>query len=465
MMKDCPKCGAVCNDNAKFCSDCGYSFDTVAGPEPDDTISSGKTADSASKTHGVLRLTYLPAKEKDNSPVEVSLDGDYLGFLECDSTKSFPVEFGKHTIKLENDSITRTKEIEITEQDPLMALRFSMGSQSKKTRSDPVPKKKSKHLVSKILCTVLVLLAAFAQFTTKGTSAPAPRPTSTPKPVTAVQGVDAPAQEAASAQEVTEAPSAVPDRSVSNSSDEAIDEAVIFDQEGIRITAKSIDRSNLFGPELKLLIENDSGTGITVQTRYASVNGYMVETMMSADVANGKKVNSGLVFSNSDLKEAGISTIADMQFCFHIFDANTWDTIIDSRPIDIQTAEAQTYNYTFDNSGVTCYNENGIKIVAKGLAQDTSLFGPSVLVYIENNRSDAITVQVRDVSVNGYMVESMFSSDIAPGKKSIDTITFLGSDLTENGITDISEADMYFHIFNAVSWDAIVDTAPVTLRF
>lgn len=32
-------------------------------------------------------------------------------------------------------------------------------------------------------------------------------------------------------------------------------------------------------------------------------------------------------------------------------------------------------------------------MVAKGLAQDTSLFGPSVLVYIENNRSDAITVQ------------------------------------------------------------------------
>lgn len=106
-----------------------------------------------------------------------------------------------------------------------------------------------------------------------------------------------------------------------------------------------------------------------------------------------------------------------------------------------------------------------LSMVAKGLAQDTSLFGPSVLVYIENNRSDAITVQVRDVSVNGYMVESMFSSDIAPGKKSIDTITFLGSDLTENGITDISEADMYFHIFNAVSWDAFVDTAPVTLRF
>jgi len=24
---------------------------------------------------------------------------------------------------------------------------------------------------------------------------------------------------------------------------------------------------------------------------------------------------------------------------------------------------------------------------------------------------------------------------------------------------------MYFHIFNAVSWDAIVDTAQVTLRF
>jgi hypothetical protein len=99
------------------------------------------------------------------------------------------------------------------------------------------------------------------------------------------------------------------------------------------------------------------------------------------------------------------------------------------------------------------------------LTTDTSLFGPSIKVYIENNRNDAITVQARDVSVNGFMVEAIFSSDIAPGKKCMDTITFMRSDLTENGITDINEVDLYFHIFSAETWNEIVDTQPIKLTF
>ena len=32
-MKDCPKCGAICNDNAKFCSDCGYVCAEICTPQ------------------------------------------------------------------------------------------------------------------------------------------------------------------------------------------------------------------------------------------------------------------------------------------------------------------------------------------------------------------------------------------------------------------------------------------------
>ena len=39
------------------------------------------------------------------------------------------------------------------------------------------------------------------------------------------------------------------------------------------------------------------------------------------------------------------------------------------------------------------------------------------------------------------------------------------SDLTENGITDINEVDLYFHIFSAETWNEIVDTQPIKLTF
>ena len=82
----------------------------------------------------------------------------------------------------------------------------------------------------------------------------------------------------------------------------AIEETVLVDESGIKITAKSLDLNGFLGPEVKLLIENNSGQDLTFQCRNTSVNGDMAEPMMSVDVSNGKKANDSLVVTNSDLE-------------------------------------------------------------------------------------------------------------------------------------------------------------------
>ncbi len=244
-----------------------------------------------------------------------------------------------------------------------------------------------------------------------------------------------------------------------------IEEAVVFDQGGIKITAKSFNPKGTFGPEIKMLIENDSAKPITVQSRNTSVNGYMIETMMSADVAAGKKANDSLTLLQSDLETAGITTVADIEFSFHIFDSDTWDTIVDSDVVRVETSAAEGFTYTYDDSGNQVYNDKGVEIVVKGLSESGSWLGPAVVVYIYNFGSRDITVQARDVSINGFMVDSIFSCDVVANKHAIDTITFLSNDLEENGIERIENIDLYFHGFDMDSWDTIVDTAPVTISF
>lgn len=251
----------------------------------------------------------------------------------------------------------------------------------------------------------------------------------------------------------------------SSAPETTIEEAVLLDQGGIKITAKSFNAKGTFGPEIKLLIENDSAKSITVQSRNTSVNGYMVETMMSADVAAGKKANDSLTIMRSDLETAGISTVADIEFSFHIFDSTTWDTIIDSDMVKIETSAAEGFTYSYDDSGDQVYNDNGVEIVVKGLSESGSWLGPAVVVYIYNSGSRDVTVQARDVSINGFMVESVFSSDVVAGKHAMDTITFLSSDLESNGIEKIESIELSFHVFDMSSWDTIVDTAPVTINF
>lgn len=243
-----------------------------------------------------------------------------------------------------------------------------------------------------------------------------------------------------------------------------ISETVLVDEAGVKITAKSLEATWAGGAEIKLLIENNSGKNLTFQCRNSSVNGYMVDTMMSVDVADGKKANDSLTFMSSDMESCGIDTIADMEFSFHIYDEE-WETYLDTDTIQIKTSIADSFEYTYDDSGELAYEGNGVKVVIKGLSEDGSFFGPGIVVYIENTGDKDVTVQVRDVSVNGFMVDPLFSCDVLAGKHAVDAITFMSSDLEENEITAIEDVELYFHIYDKDGWNTIVDTEVINITF
>jgi hypothetical protein len=243
-------------------------------------------------------------------------------------------------------------------------------------------------------------------------------------------------------------------------SEVTIEEAVVFDQNDIKITVKSLNTKGSTGPEIKLLIENNSTKNISVQARNTSVNGYMTETFFSADVAAGKKANDKITLYRSDLNAAGITTIADIELSFHIFDSGTWDTIYDSEPVCIKTSASEGFEYFYDDSGNQVYNDKDVQIVVKGLAENKS-----ILLYIYNSNKKDITVQARDFSINGFMIDPYFSCDVVSGKHAITTITFLSSELEENEIEAIETVELSFHIYDMETWDTIVDTAPITINF
>lgn len=245
-----------------------------------------------------------------------------------------------------------------------------------------------------------------------------------------------------------------------------IEQQVVFEQDGIIITATGIDlKGSFMGPEIKFLIENKSEKKLTVQARNVSVNGYMVDTSMSVEVSPGKKANDSLTIIKSSIKECGIEDIAYADFSFHIFNSDSWSDSIDTEMIHVETSCANSYTQSYDDSGEVICESNGIKIISRGISEDTSIMGPSLALYIENNSEDAITIQARNVSINGFMVQTVFSCEVMPGKKAIDAVTFMKSDIEENQIKSIDEVEISFHVFKTNGWDTIQDTDPVTIKF
>ena len=87
--------------------------------------------------------------------------------------------------------------------------------------------------------------------------------------------------------------------------------------------------------------------------------------------------------------------------------------------------------------------------------------GPEINILIEITPGSRLFVQARNTV---YMVEPVFSCDVAPGKKANDSITFTGSDLQKCGIEVIARVELVFHVFNTDSWATVFDSEPVVIE-
>lgn len=109
--------------------------------------------------------------------------------------------------------------------------------------------------------------------------------------------------------------------------DVTLAETVLFDQDGIRITATGLSTDSLFDPELNLLVENDSAQNIVVQPNYCMVNGYMMTDLLYSDLAPHSHAVDTLTLLGSELEDNHIDTITDAELSLQITDADYYQTI------------------------------------------------------------------------------------------------------------------------------------------
>lgn len=235
-----------------------------------------------------------------------------------------------------------------------------------------------------------------------------------------------------------------------------IEETILYDANDIKVTVTGFDSDALLGPELQLLIENNSAQNYVIQADYCVVNGYMIMDLLSADVAAGKKSNESMTFLSSTLERCGIDTITDIRIDLKVISPDTYQTVFSMGEATLQTSAAGRYTQTYNDSGVELYNENGIRVVAMGVADD--LLGKSVLFYVENNSDQHIAVSGDNVSVNGFMMTELMYSDCVPNARDVAEMTLLSSELEQNGITDITEIDLTLRISDVDTFQTIAET-------
>lgn len=213
--------------------------------------------------------------------------------------------------------------------------------------------------------------------------------------------------------------------------------------------------SNFDGEQALLVeVENSSNETVYVSVGDTTINGLSVQSgAWSIDgISPGKRkvVSMNLASMQSYQEILGLSEVGSVTYSIEVMDTDL-DTLAVPQTI---TFSVPSSTASYDASGTEIYQENGIRIVSKGLVEDDFKYSDDihVLLLVENNSSELLRFDIDydSVSVNGYMTDFFCYGTKAPaGGVTVLDVELRGSSLDDNGISsmeDIVEVEMTVEI-------------------
>lgn len=245
-------------------------------------------------------------------------------------------------------------------------------------------------------------------------------------------------------------------------------EEELYNQNGIRVVSEALITDESGEEKMLLEIVNDSSELVYVSSSDIGINGLMVysATWESDSINPGTHRIMEMPISSLLDKEYwdafGITEIGEFVLSLTVKDAD-YDEIIEPQEICVKISEEPI---TVDVFGEEVYNENGIRIISKGLFEDSSEYIDDVymMFMVENNYSETISVEddYGSLSLNDYMLDfySVYMTEVPSGKSAIIKVVLYDSSLEENsisGIEDINKAEISFVIRKDGSYDPIAE--------
>ncbi len=93
-------------------------------------------------------------------------------------------------------------------------------------------------------------------------------------------------------------------------------------------------------------------------------------------------------------------------------------------------------------------------VVLTGIEPD-AMMGYTLKVRLENKSKDVTYMfAVQDATINGLQSDPFFAAEVAAGKKSNEEIWFDSEELAEVGLTDITDIELFFDVYDTDDWEA-----------
>lgn len=228
-----------------------------------------------------------------------------------------------------------------------------------------------------------------------------------------------------------------------------------FDEKGVRVISQTLITNSSGEQVLFVEVENTTGDTVFASVGDVAVNGLGIQSgTWSTDwVSPGKRriVSMSLSTMLEDNQRAafGLEQIGAVSYSFGFKDMDG-DALVLPKTLTLSVPGGGSY----DPSGEEVYQENGVRIVYKGLVPDDFEYSDDIhiLLLVENGGDQLLSFDIdsNSVSVNGYMTSALcYSRTVSPGSGGILDVELNDNSLGENGITgleDVAAIELTFEI-------------------
>ena len=215
---------------------------------------------------------------------------------------------------------------------------------------------------------------------------------------------------------------------------------------------------------LAFTIQNESDRDVVVCTDLLSVNGYMVDCGLYADVIGRGSQQFMMPLVSYELEEVGITDVAEIAFSLDIYDAQNYETIAVTDTITLRTDIAEGFVQSVDDSGWEMHRDENLRMVCQG-AEIYEYGDGNLQLYMENLSAENLGVTIDGIWINGEAVSGFMWDMLRPETRAVDTMYFY--DLEELEITELSQiTDIYMeYTVETYEEDMIVDTSYHAVSF
>ena len=220
----------------------------------------------------------------------------------------------------------------------------------------------------------------------------------------------------------------------------AIAETVLVDEPGLTVTALSLTPGLREEPELNLRIENRSGRTLTLSPDLESINGFMVEGSLYAEIPDGETLEDAVHFSKGDLLAAGLTDVSDLELRFTVWDEN--GLYLQTPLLRLETDLAEQVPQPAPVTGTELWRD-GDYVLLQYRPEGAYMDPPLVWLYFENHSDSTVYMDSRGLIINGQEADPgdilLYNEGIAPGKKILEEVCLSSAGEEKYRASDITD--------------------------